>query len=110
MLTRGATTRITILNEMDEPTTVHWHGLELQSVYDGVAGWSRNGLAVAPGLKFRQRTDLLVEVAMFFDPGQTYVLLGAGGSARQVPGGERFWPRPAAQGAAGKFIRRTLWP
>lgn len=48
MLTRGATTRITVRNEMDEPTTVHWHGLELQSVYDGVAGWSRSGDRVAP--------------------------------------------------------------
>ncbi len=48
VLTRGATTRITVRNEMDEPTSVHWHGLELQSVYDGVAGWSRTGNRVAP--------------------------------------------------------------
>jgi FtsP/CotA-like multicopper oxidase with cupredoxin domain len=48
VLRRGATTRITVENEMDEPTSVHWHGLELQSVYDGVAGWSRSGDRVAP--------------------------------------------------------------
>lgn len=48
ILTRGETTRITVVNQMREHTTVHWHGLELQSVYDGVAGWSRTGSRVAP--------------------------------------------------------------
>ena len=48
VLTRGETTNITVVNTMREPTTVHWHGLELQSVYDGVAGWSRSGSRVAP--------------------------------------------------------------
>jgi mannose-6-phosphate isomerase-like protein (cupin superfamily) len=32
-----------------------------------------------------------------FDPGQTYVLLAADGSAAQVPGGRAFWSRPAAE-------------
>jgi FtsP/CotA-like multicopper oxidase with cupredoxin domain len=27
---------------------MHWHGLELESVYDGVAGWSRTRSRVAP--------------------------------------------------------------
>jgi uncharacterized cupin superfamily protein len=31
---------------------------------------------------------------MSIDPARTYVLLGADGSARQVPGGEAFWSRP----------------
>jgi len=48
ILTRGQTTRITVVNQMRQPTTVHWHGLELQSVYDGVAGWSRTGSRIAP--------------------------------------------------------------
>jgi len=48
LLTRGRTTSIEVVNEMSEPTTVHWHGMELQSVYDGVAGWSRTGTRVAP--------------------------------------------------------------
>ena len=48
VLTRGETTNITVVNNMLEPTTVHWHGLELQSVYDGVAGLSRSGSRVAP--------------------------------------------------------------
>jgi len=48
LLTRGETTAITLVNLMDETTTIHWHGMELQSVYDGVAGWSRTGGSIAP--------------------------------------------------------------
>ncbi len=48
LLTRGETTEITVVNRLTRPTTVHWHGMELQSVYDGVAGWSRSGSSVAP--------------------------------------------------------------
>jgi FtsP/CotA-like multicopper oxidase with cupredoxin domain len=48
LLRRDETTAIEVVNEMSEPTTVHWHGMELESVYDGVAGWSRTGSRVAP--------------------------------------------------------------
>ncbi|MGQ0642454.1 MAG: multicopper oxidase domain-containing protein [Gemmatimonadaceae bacterium] len=48
ILTRRETTSIIVVNQMSEPTTVHWHGMELESVYDGVAGWSRTGSRVAP--------------------------------------------------------------
>lgn len=48
LLTRGQTTAITVINRSDELTTVHWHGMELESVYDGVAGWSGAGSNVAP--------------------------------------------------------------
>jgi FtsP/CotA-like multicopper oxidase with cupredoxin domain len=37
-----------VVNRLSEPTTIHWHGLELRSVYDGVAGWSRTGASIAP--------------------------------------------------------------
>jgi len=48
VLTRGQTTAITVVNRLTEATTVHWHGMELESVYDGVSGWSRTGTNVAP--------------------------------------------------------------
>ena len=48
ILERGRTSAITLVNRMDEPTTIHWHGMELESVYDGIAGWSRTGGSVAP--------------------------------------------------------------
>jgi len=40
LLTRGERTAITVINRLPEPTSVHWHGMELESYYDGVAGWS----------------------------------------------------------------------
>jgi FtsP/CotA-like multicopper oxidase with cupredoxin domain len=48
LLTRGETTEVTVVNRLSEPTTIHWHGMELESVYDGVAGWSRSGSRIAP--------------------------------------------------------------
>lgn len=48
VLTRGQRSVITVVNRLDRFTTVHWHGMELESVYDGVSGWSRTGSAMAP--------------------------------------------------------------
>ena len=39
-LERGRPARITVVNRLDEPTSVHWHGIELESYTDGVPGWS----------------------------------------------------------------------
>ena len=39
-LERGKPVRITVLNRLEEPTGVHWHGLEIESFPDGVANWS----------------------------------------------------------------------
>ena len=50
ILTRGQPTDITVVNRLPEPTSVHWHGLELRSWSDGVAGWSGNGGKVAPAI------------------------------------------------------------
>lgn len=50
-LNKEVATRITVENKMNEPTAVHWHGLELQSMYDGVPGWSRTREKVAPLLR-----------------------------------------------------------
>lgn len=40
VLTRGAATDITVVNHLAEQMTIHWHGIELESWSDGVAGWS----------------------------------------------------------------------
>lgn len=34
----GEPTGVTVINRTAEPTQVHWHGLEIESYYDGVAG------------------------------------------------------------------------
>jgi FtsP/CotA-like multicopper oxidase with cupredoxin domain len=38
VLRRGEPTSIWVINRSAEPTQVHWHGLELESAYDGVVG------------------------------------------------------------------------
>ena len=39
VLTRGERTAITVHNELKEATAIHWHGLEIESYYDGVPMW-----------------------------------------------------------------------
>jgi FtsP/CotA-like multicopper oxidase with cupredoxin domain len=59
VLTRGEPTSIEVVNRSGEPTAVHWHGIELESYYDGVAGWSgtpdRTTPAIRPGQRFEVR-------------------------------------------------------
>jgi FtsP/CotA-like multicopper oxidase with cupredoxin domain len=47
-LTRGEPVSITVVNRLREPTTVHWHGIELESYHDGVAGFGGYGRRLAP--------------------------------------------------------------
>lgn len=57
VLTRGVPTAIDVTNLLNEPTAVHWHGVELEnSYYDGVSAFSGYGDHVAP----------------MIDPGQTF--------------------------------------
>lgn len=48
VLRRGEPVEITVRNQLGEGTAVHWHGMELDSVYDGVHGWSGAGRNLAP--------------------------------------------------------------
>ncbi len=48
VLTRGERASITVVNALDKPTSVHWHGIELESYFDGVAGFSGQGTRIAP--------------------------------------------------------------
>jgi manganese oxidase len=48
VLTRGEATEIEIKNQMKGPTAIHWHGMELESYYDGVAGWTGSGKQTTP--------------------------------------------------------------
>jgi manganese oxidase len=49
VLNRGVSVAIDVTNHLQEPTAVHWHGIELQdSYYDGVMGWSGQGKRLAP--------------------------------------------------------------
>ena len=59
ILERGTPVSITVVNTLSEPTSVHWHGIELESYFDGVAGFSGSSghisPAIAPGDSFEAR-------------------------------------------------------
>ncbi|HEU4828558.1 MAG TPA: multicopper oxidase domain-containing protein [Gemmatimonadales bacterium] len=50
VLERGIPADVTVINRLDEPAAIHWHGLELESWSDGVAGWSGLDTMVAPAI------------------------------------------------------------
>jgi FtsP/CotA-like multicopper oxidase with cupredoxin domain len=50
VLTRGEPVTITVVNRLFEPTAVHWHGIELESYFDGVPGFSGEGRRLAPAI------------------------------------------------------------
>jgi FtsP/CotA-like multicopper oxidase with cupredoxin domain len=51
LLTRGQLTDMVIINRLKEPSAIHWHGIELGSYSDGVAGWSGAGTTLAPSIQ-----------------------------------------------------------
>jgi FtsP/CotA-like multicopper oxidase with cupredoxin domain len=59
ILVRGQPVGIMVVNRTDAPTAVHWHGIELESYFDGVAGFSgierRLTPVVAPRDSFEAR-------------------------------------------------------
>jgi FtsP/CotA-like multicopper oxidase with cupredoxin domain len=62
VLTRGEATAVQVINHLDEPTSIHWHGLELESYSDGVPDWSgtagRIAHPVEPGDTFEAHLTL----------------------------------------------------
>jgi FtsP/CotA-like multicopper oxidase with cupredoxin domain len=58
ILRRDEPVEITLVNHLTEPTAIHWHGIELDSFYDGVHGYSGQGRRVTP----------------MIDPGSTFVV------------------------------------
>jgi FtsP/CotA-like multicopper oxidase with cupredoxin domain len=59
VLNRGQPVEIEVVNRLQQPTAIHWHGIELESYYDGVPGWSGAATQVtppiAPGTSFVAR-------------------------------------------------------
>ncbi|HET7218605.1 MAG TPA: multicopper oxidase domain-containing protein [Vicinamibacterales bacterium] len=47
LLKRNEPVTITVVNELPEPTSVHWHGIELESYYDGVPDFAGDDKRVA---------------------------------------------------------------
>ena len=52
----GTTKEVTVYNDMDEPTTVHWHGLQLSNIDDGVPQVTQE--PIMPGKSFKYEVEL----------------------------------------------------
>jgi FtsP/CotA-like multicopper oxidase with cupredoxin domain len=50
VLERGRAVEVAIVNELTHATSVHWHGIELESFYDGVPHWGTDGRQVTPAI------------------------------------------------------------
>jgi len=50
VLTRSQPVEIEIVNRSTQPTAIHWHGMELESYYDGVAGWTGTSQQTTPAI------------------------------------------------------------
>ncbi len=51
VLRRGEPAEITVVNHLSEPTAIHWHGMELESYYDGVPGITGIGTQITPRIE-----------------------------------------------------------
>ncbi len=60
ILHKGRPTSIRVINRAPEPSQVHWHGLEIDSYYDGVAGLSSNAGMVSPMIMPRDSFEVTV--------------------------------------------------
>jgi FtsP/CotA-like multicopper oxidase with cupredoxin domain len=47
VLHRGEPTEITVVNRTTQPTAIHWHGIEIESSFDGVPGFGGDNQHVA---------------------------------------------------------------
>jgi FtsP/CotA-like multicopper oxidase with cupredoxin domain len=48
LLERGKPVAVVVHNRLTTPAAIHWHGIELESYYDGVGGWSGLDAHIAP--------------------------------------------------------------
>jgi manganese oxidase len=48
VINKGEPTAINVVNLMTSPTAVHWHGIELESYNDGVAGFGGHTTRISP--------------------------------------------------------------
>ena len=60
VLFRGEPVSIMVVNQLAEPTAVHWHGIELESYFDGVPGFSGAGTRLAPIVAPRDSFEVLM--------------------------------------------------
>ena len=54
-LVRGEPVEVELINEMTAATAIHWHGIELDSYFDGVPGWGGTAGSITPPIAAGQR-------------------------------------------------------
>jgi manganese oxidase len=54
-LVRGEPVEVDLINEMKSATAIHWHGIELDSYFDGVPGWGGTVGSTTPPIDTGQR-------------------------------------------------------
>ena len=99
VLARGQPVEIEVVNNSKGPTAIHWHGIELESYYDGVPGWTGSGTeitpAIAPGTSFvvhmtPPRAGTFIYHTHWHDAAQ--LTNGLYGPLIVLPPGERYDP------------------
>jgi len=99
VLTRGQPVEIEVVNKLKDPTAIHWHGIELESYYDGVPGWTGAGThitpPIAPGASFvarmaPPRAGTFIYHTHWHD--QSQLTNGVYGPLIVLPPGEKFDP------------------
>jgi FtsP/CotA-like multicopper oxidase with cupredoxin domain len=99
VLTRGEPVEVEVVNHIAAPTAIHWHGIELESYYDGVPNWTGLGTeitpAIAPGKSFvarmaPPRAGTFIYHTHWHD--EIQLKNGIYGALLVVPPGEKFDP------------------
>jgi FtsP/CotA-like multicopper oxidase with cupredoxin domain len=50
VLNQNQSVEVALVNKLKEPMTIHWHGIELESYYDGVPMWGGTGTKLTPAV------------------------------------------------------------
>jgi FtsP/CotA-like multicopper oxidase with cupredoxin domain len=103
ILQRDEPVEVTVVNRTPIAITVHWHGIELDAIYDGIAGWSGAGSRLTPAItagdsfvthmeEAAQLSSGLYAPLIVLEPGKEYdpetdhiLLLGWGGPGEHAP-------------------------
>jgi manganese oxidase len=99
VLTRGETATIEVVNHTSKPTSIHWHGIEIESYYDGVVGWTGTtehpSPVIPPGGSFvaemtPPRAGTFIYHTHWHDPSQ--IRNGVYGPLIVLPPGQKYDP------------------
>lgn len=63
---QGSTFTVNVTNNIDVPTTIHWHGIRLENTFDGAAGVTQE--AIEPGRSFTYTVNVPDEGMFWYHP------------------------------------------